>query len=203
MPKVERITEKSNYAKIIYLDDDTFFKVSNKADSRYKLAVNKEIENFDEILNFFIIPAIKHKINDLLKRKDYSESELYKRLYDYGYSSEYVMPVLEKYKKIGFIDDENYCTELIHKYSFKYGHYMIRKKILDKGIANSVFDKCYSIFIEENENCACKPIYDFLKRYDKKELMDYTSRKKIKNRLIYRGFTFEEIDDAINKILTE
>ena len=128
MPRIVDIIDKSKYAKLIYLDDNSFFKISNKGFYKYKLNKTGDLDNFDEIVQYFIYPAIKYKLASLLAKKDYSSNELYKKLYIYGYSSNFVKPVINKFIDNGYIDDRNYCENLIEMYSKRYGYYKIKEK---------------------------------------------------------------------------
>lgn len=189
---IDTIQDKTS-AKIIYLDNGDFFKLSNRAFRKYNLKPNESIDDFDDILKYYIYPAIKCKITSLLSKKDYSKDELYKKIYIYGYSNNFAKPIIEEFSSKGYIDDIEYCKNIIEYYSNKYGIYMIRQKLRERGIDSNIIDEC----LTQIDLRSSDAIFNYLKKYSVEDFGDYKFKQKLINRLLYRGFEIQEINFAI------
>lgn len=192
--KVINIIQKTKYAKLIYLDNGTFFKLGNSGFKHLKINTDNSIDNFDFIKEKFILPAIEYKITDLLMKKDYSEKELYDKLYRYGYSKEYVSSIIKFLKSKNYVNDENYCRELIENYSQRYGIYKIKNKLYEKGIPSEIIEKCFNDIEFDSIDVIKKQVASL----NINDISDYKIRKKIINKLLYRGFTMEDINEVID-----
>lgn len=197
--KVYKILDYNSYCKKILLDDNTFFKLSNKLVRLNCIKEEKEIVDFDEILHKCIYVAIRHKIIELLSKKDYSKKEILAKMYSYGYSNIYAEPIIDELTKKGYVDDKDYCLNLINSYSKKYGVHKIKAKLYEKGIEKEVISEC----LREVELGSYDVILKYLQKYDYKDLTEYKERQKIVNKLIYRGFELQDINYAIEDVVYE
>lgn len=193
------IFDANKLSKIIKLADDSFFKLSNKIFYMYDMEIGTEVEDFDVLLDKCIYPAIKYKLTELLSKKDYSTKDLYNRIKKYGYSEKYSKPIIEEFISKKFIDDIGLCNNLISLYSTKYGIYRIKEKLREKGIDKFIIEECISNANIDSHSLILK----FLTKYDIEDLVDYKEKQKIINKLLYRGFSYNDINYAIEDYLYE
>lgn len=199
-PIILSIQEKNRYTDRIVLDDDRFFKLNKKIVYRLHLQVGEPVKDWEGLVESFLTPAIKNRLKDLLMKKDYSEQELYRKLRDSGYCEELVFPAIEEFKARGFIDDYRYCESLVEAWQNRYGILKIRQKAYEKGISSDILEEVLENLIPPEESS----IFRHLEKVDADSLRnDFSYRNKIIRRLSGKGYRYEEIKEAIEKIIHE
>lgn len=143
--------------------------------------------------------SIESYILFMLNRRDYSESELRQKLSNKKYYDEDIVnEVIERFKEINYISDERCVSTLVRmSYIDLYGINKIKEKAFKRGLdIDSVIDECnnYDFF----ESCL-KFVEKKLK--DRKILNEYKEKSKFINKIIGRGFVYEQINYAIEQIL--
>lgn len=192
---VDRIIVKNKFSSVIYLEDGTFFKISNKLMNKNRIKEGKAIENYEELINRVVSVAIKHRLADLITKKDYSEAELYKKLYLNGYSNEFVVPVIDEFVKKGYIDDVMYCTDLFNLYSKKYGLKVAIQKLRIKGIKKEIIDSV----LENNNFDFNKALENYVSKYSiELKSADNKIKARAYRKLLSKGYGYDEINSYLN-----
>ncbi len=136
----------------------------------------------------------------LLSYRQRSRSELSQRLKEKGHGQEEIESLLDEFEKKGYINDSEfakmYATHLVEKKMT--GKIAVRNKFFPHNIPdhilNPIIDKLY----------VSNPSLDLVKRIINKRMQMRKRTPKEKTRLVNllkrKGFVWDEIEPAINKI---
>ncbi|MDO5695271.1 MAG: regulatory protein RecX [Eubacteriales bacterium] len=196
MPVILEIKPKNKYSVIVNLDDDRFFKISNKVLRRLHYKEGDDVEDLSELETNIIHPAIRYRMKDLLLRCDYAVEELYRKIERAGYHRSFAKPVMNEFLAAGFVDDRRYGEALIENRSKRYGPMRIRQTLYQKGLDPVLID----------ELMAERPVDDdalidkFLQKEDPLKLRtDMKLKQRVMRRLAGKGFRLEQILDGIQR----
>jgi regulatory protein len=131
-----------------------------------------------------------------------SESQVKRYLEKKGFHEEPIDHAVEKMKNYKYIDDEAYAKMILsHQINVKrVGQMAIRHALRQKGISGEISDKVLETYEEEEElQNAIKHAQKLYNRY--KNLDDkYKRKSKISQNMARRGFSWDIIEQAINRI---
>lgn len=138
------------------------------------------------------------QIIKLLTRKEYCESEIRKKLFDYGFSLEEIEPAVSLAKQRKYLSDERFTECFIRDQVFSLHGltailFKLKSKAISKEIIDSTLDK---LEIDWNKTAVD---YFIFKRY---HLTDYKkdqkNKAKIMRNMAARGFSFDSIKYCFN-----
>ncbi|WP_199611004.1 regulatory protein RecX [Flocculibacter collagenilyticus] len=137
----------------------------------------------------------------MLSQRDYSQQNLADKLLQRGASSDHVTSVIDTCIKEGWLDDERYCERFIAaRVASGMGKMRILRDAAQKGIPKNIVETCLN----------CTEIDWFqsaLTAYNRKfsgiSVTDYKDKAKCMRYLQYRGFSFDEINYAIEQAAQE
>lgn len=135
----------------------------------------------------------------LLERRDYAEGELIDKLKQKGIEEEAAAKAAERLTELGYINDKKFAAILVRHYSAKgFGPGKIRSEFIKRRVPRELWDEALSEFPESVDK-----VYSlFLKKLGTKE----RSRENISKAsasAARRGFSWEEINDAVQRLLYE
>lgn len=135
----------------------------------------------------------------LLDYRDYSYRELFKKLLGIYKNEDLCFEVMDKLVRGGLINDRRYAENLARKYIEikKFGIQRARREMYNKGIMGEVAET------------ALEPYYDYMtdnidelleKKYSRflSDADDRKSIEKVKNSLVRLGYSFDDINKAID-----
>ena len=134
----------------------------------------------------------------LLDYRDYTYSEMYKKLMENYKSSPLCTAVMKRLTEHGFIDDVRYAERMARKLVEvkKYGYRRSKREIMQKGIDQYTAEDAltpYSEVFYDN-------IMELLRTKHSRYLTDREDRKsieKVKSALVRYGYDFTEINRAV------
>ena len=130
---------------------------------------------------------IAKKAADLLARRPHFRKELELKLLKKGFSEDLVNKVLDDFQKRGYLDDSDhaflYLEELKRK---RYGKYEIIRRLIAKGLSESLVKQITSTISLENEE---RQNIRYLLNKKKFDLKDPKGLKKALSFFERRGFT--------------
>lgn len=147
---------------------------------------------------------LKNYIFWLLSRKDYTEKEMRNKIKLRGYKDPdwlnidiaVIDQVLEEIKALNYINDDKYLDRYIRlKHEYLYGESKIRFDLKSKGFKENEINNLlmnYDFF--ETAKLYQEKIFDIRKEDDIKYM------KKIKDKMLRRGFSYEQINESLKKI---
>lgn len=198
------ITEMIPYGKLkskVLTDEDFAFSVY-RGELR-KLGLEKGSEISEEMLRGEILPLLmkraKKRIVQLLKDKDYTEAELFKKLRS-GFCPACVAEEAVQWAKgKRYVDDRRYTEQFVLCHSAGKSRKRILYDLMRRGISKEQAEQ----FMDENPPDEHAQILKELKKscfLDKKG--DPKERNRILSRLIRRGYAYSEIDCALRELET-
>lgn len=136
----------------------------------------------------------------LLDYRDYTYSEMYKKLVDNYKSEALCTAVMKRLTEHGFIDDERYAEKMARKLvEIKhFGYRRSKRELMQKGINEFIADDAlepYSAAFEEN-------LMELLRTKHSRYLTDREDRRsieKVKSALVRYGYDFTEINRAVKE----
>jgi SOS response regulatory protein OraA/RecX len=146
---------------------------------KYDLKSSKTLENY---------------IIRVLTKKDYSESEIRKKaLSKYTNSEKYIDDIIAKFKGYDYIDDNRYAKSIVRqKYNSYYGINRIKSTFFEKGLDFSIVID----YIDELDFFEKALEYKEMK-YSEMDIKDYKVLSKYKNKMLYRGYSYDEINSTL------
>ncbi len=135
----------------------------------------------------------------LLDYRDYSYRELFKKLLGVYKNEDLCFEVMDKLVKSGMINDRRYAENLARKYIEvkKFGINRARREMYNKGIMGEVAETA----LEPYADYAFDNISELLEKKYIRYLDDPDDKKnieKVKNSLIRSGYSFDDINKAID-----
>ncbi len=133
----------------------------------------------------------------LLERRDYAEGELIDKLKQKGIEEEAAAKAADRLTELGYINDKKFAAVLVRHYSAKgFGPGKIRSEFIKRRVPRDLWDGALSEFPESVDE-----IYNLiLKKLGTKERNRENIRKASAS-AARRGFSWEEINDAIQRLL--
>ncbi len=131
----------------------------------------------------------------MLSARLYSEKELERKLMQKAYSESDISYAMEKLRSYRYVDDRHYSEAVARHYTRKgYGKKRIRDEFCRRGIPEEYWEQAISS-LEDSRS-----VLDsyFLRRLNNPD--DPAELRKLGERLYRRGFSWQEIMAAINRI---
>lgn len=139
---------------------------------------------------------LKNYVLWLLARQEYSKKELTNKLQAKGAPDNYIEVLLQWCEQLGYIDDARYCESFLRRQINKgLGQKRVLVEALNKGVDRAqlmqLIDTLEVDWFELAQNA-------YLKKYATTAVkLDYKEKAKRVRYMMYRGFSYEEIDFAM------
>lgn len=136
----------------------------------------------------------------LLDERDYSYIELFKKL-EANYDEDICYEVCNYLASLKLINDRHYAEKLAEHYCLtkKYGYYRAREQMRARGLSNELIDEALEPYQDGNVERICEVIAKKYARY----LGDEKGITKVKSALVRLGYTYSDINLAIEEFLQE
>lgn len=142
---VTEITELTKSKSYIIMDNGTGFALYRSELRRYRLRVGEPVADavYTEIVHTVLPKRAKLRCMNLLKQRDYTESELCRKLESGGYPDEVIRIALDYVKSYGYVDDESYAKKYVETYCDRKSVLRIETDLLKKGISRETVRNVY------------------------------------------------------------
>lgn len=142
---VREITELSKIKSNVILEDGMSFSLYKSELHRYQLKEGEPIEDavYKKLIDTELPKRAKLRCMNLLKQRDYTESELRRKLDRGGYPDEIIQTALEYVKSYGYVDDEAYVRNYLDTYREKKSMLRMEHDLAKKGIGRNTVRKVY------------------------------------------------------------
>lgn len=134
-----------------------------------------------------------------LDYRDYSAKEMREKLIGTYKNENLCKSVVKKLEECGIISDERYAEKLARRFveGRKYGFKRARREIMLKGIGEYMAEDALQIYSERfSENIEYLITTKYARLLTDRD--DRKSIEKVKNSLVRYGYSFEEINNAVN-----
>ncbi len=181
------------------VNDELIVKYRIKTGARFLPHEIKEIREKGEYL------YTKRKAFDILSRRRYSERDIREKLRKTLDKSNFIDKVISELKDLKFIDDLEYAKALIHslgvtgKRSVRY----IRDKLYHKGIRDEIIEKAIESELENYDETEIAYTLARKKHATLTKLPMLKAKKRVADFLKGRGFSWEDIRYALDRVFTE
>ena len=200
---LEKITRQKGWFELT-LDGRVSFPVNDELILKYLIRVGKqflpgEIKQIRQEGEYLFL---KKKALDALARRRLSEKELRRKLKSVPKSSTYIERLVDDLKKMGLIDDLNYAAAVIHTLQVggsKSKRY-IKSKLYQKGVDSETTDKAVEAELAEYDETEAALKIAEKKFKSVKNLPVLKAKKRIADFLLGRGFNWDDINNALDKL---
>ena len=136
-----------------------------------------------------------------LERSDRTEYEMRQKLKDREYSPEEIDAALEFLKEYHYVDDAEYARRYVRIYSSRKSVRQIRCGLEQKGVDRTLIDRALEETEVDEEAQICA--YLLKKGYRPGERMESAAYRKLTGALCRRGFSYEAVRRATNRMCEE
>lgn len=120
-----------------------------------------------------------------------------KQIRDYLYKKEFkkatILPVIEKLKEYGVIDDKIYMESYI-KSNQNFSKNKLKQKLIMSGISKDLIDEKLND-LEDEDSCLTNA-----NKFLKNKIMDQKTREKLIRRLTYLGYSWDSINSVLKTL---
>lgn len=120
-----------------------------------------------------------------------------KQIRDYLYKKEFkkatILPVIEKLKEYGVIDDKIYMESYI-KSNPNFSKNKLKQKLIMSGISKDLIDEKLND-LEDEDSCLTNA-----NKFLKNKIMDKKTREKVIRRLTYLGYSWDSINSVLKTL---
>ena len=153
------------------IDDETFKKTVKE--SMEKIAFNVAVKYASSKLK------TEKQIRDYLYKKEFKKAT--------------ILPVIEKLKEYGVIDDKIYMESYI-KCNPNFSKNKLKQKLIMSGISKDLIDEKLND-LEDEDSCLTNA-----KKFLKNKIMDQKTREKLIRRLTYLGYSWDSINSVLKTL---
>ena len=174
---------------------------------RYRLREGEPIADavYEELFHKELPKRAKLRCMNLLKQRDYTESELSRKLENGGYPDEIIQTALDYVKSYGYVDDEAYVRKYIDTYRDRKSMLRIETDLLKKGInRDTVRNICEKMDFSEEEDAELFQIRALLiKKGYREDDCTPEQRRKLYAFLLRRGYPASKIAQCMKGLSFE
>ncbi len=153
------------------IDDETFKKTVKE--SMEKIAFNVAVKYASSKLK------TEKQIRDYLYKKEFKKAT--------------ILPVIEKLKEYGVIDDKIYMESYI-KSNPNFSKNKLKQKLIMSGISKDLIDEKLND-LEDEDSCLTNA-----NKFLKNKIMDQKTREKLIRRLTYLGYSWDSINSVLKTL---
>ncbi len=204
---VTEITELTKSKSRVAFDNGMSASLYRSELRRYRLHVGELIADavYEELLHKELPKRAKLRCMNLLKQRDYTESELCRKLENGGYPDEVIQTALDYVKSYGYVDDEAYVKKYIDTYQDRKSMLRMETDLLKKGInRDTVRNICEKMNFSDEEDAELLQIQALLikKGYHEDDCTP-EQRRKLYAFLLRRGYPASKIAQCMKGLLFE
>ncbi len=196
---VERVEPVNAKKKKLVMEDGRVFALYNSELYRYKISEGCDLPDsvYAEILDTVLRKRARERMMHLLKDRDYTESQLQRKLRQGFYPEEAIEEALRFGREHHYIDDVRYARLYAEQKAGSMSRRQLAAKLSEKGIRKEIIDRIVSE-LEDSEE-------DALEKMIRRKNIDFPAlssqeRQKICVYFMRKGFTYENILKKISEI---
>lgn len=192
---------KGSTYRINFEENEPAF-INREIVSKYNLKAGVQIpeEAWQQVIYDNDFRRARERALYLLDYRDYSYIELFKKLRE-NYDEDICYDVTDNLAKLGIINDRRYAETLAEKFVDikKFGYYRAVREMRQKGISKELADEA----LEKYADSYCDRIIELLETKYFRKLESDNGIEKVKNALVRQGYSYSEINEALEEFLEE
>ena len=180
------------------LDDGSILRLGEGQVADFALYAGKELspDQAQQLADCARTDALKSKAITLLTAKPLSRKELERKLLSWEASEEETTALCDRMEQLGLLNDKSYAIQVVSHYSAcGYGVRKIRDELFRRGVPRHLWDEALS-----GANDPADAIDAFLQKKLAGQQPDPKLLKKLTDALARRGFRWEDIHSAVNRL---
>lgn len=191
-------SEKSNKKLLVLFNDGSKLSVSPSSIADFNLYSGRDLtySEYTQLKSDIDYSASKTRALRILGNRSLSTGELKKRLINKGDDENIAEQTVTWLNEIGILDDKQYALSIVKHYSTNgYGMSRIKDELYKRGIPREIWDEVLSELDESDAD-------DATESYLRKKLKgssDDSDIRRAANALIRRGFSYDQVNIAVNK----
>lgn len=195
--------EKRDRLVYIHLDERRLCALDEKTFARFPLEIGEEVEEgayMDRVCAYQMKGAWERALS-LLETCDRTQRQVEEKLIRRGVAPPAAQAVVQRLKEAGLIDDAAYARRVVQLESAQAkGRYAVKRKLMQRGVAPQQAEQALSALTQEQQQDAClEAARKLCRRY--REDPPPAARRKLGQALARRGFSWEDIGPALEKVL--
>ena len=186
---------------LVKLEDGTILRLSEAEAASFGLREGMELDSgqLEAIQAAVRRSAARRKAAELAGSRALSRRELEQKLTRKGLAKEDVQDAADWLEDLGAIDDGDYALLVARHYGARgYGPGRVRQELLRRGVPKEFWEDALEQLPEARES-----IDAYLRKKCRSAAPDERERKRLCDALLRRGFSWEEIREAWNRLGAE
>ncbi len=140
-----------------------------------------------------------HTAANVLRYRNRSRRALLERLAQKDIAEDDALYAVERLAELGFLDDGQYAESLVASYRAKgYGRVRIAHELRGHKLEEDTVEQALADFCPDEQ-----APYAYVKKQMRGKPLDQKARKKLRDGLFRRGFSWEETDGALRRYTEE
>ena len=202
MPTIQSIEKyKGSTYQVNFTEGEPAF-INSEIISQFNLRAGLELPEsaWEQVVYANAFRKARERALYLLDYRDYSYIELYKKL-ESNYDEDICYEVLDSLAKVGIIDDRRYAENLAEKLVAvkKFGYFKAVQEMRLKGISKELADEVLSAY----EDGVHDRLIELLQTKYARKLEDENGITKVKNALVRQGYSYSQINEALDEFTDE
>ena len=201
--RIDRI-EASKHKRgrvLVFLEDGACLKITEQELLDFGLRAGDELDKptLDRLKEAAGVSNVKATAADLIGKRAMSRRDLERKLQEKGASEAEARYAAEWLEAIGAINDADYAALLVrHCAQLGYGPARIRDKLYEKGVPRELWEDALDTLPDQSED-----VDRFLRSKLRGELPDEKEKKRLTDALLRRGFSWDDVRAAWNRLGSE
>ena len=203
---VTAIKDISSKRRLVYINYEPAFSLYHGEIRKFQIKEGRQLDSdsYEEITGELLPKRAIVRTMNLLQSKDYSESELYKKLKQGYYPDGAVNAAIEYVKSFGYVDDNRYAENYVNFKSGNKSRRQIEQFLNGKGIDKDIINQVCNDFYSDNEDVELNQILDQMRRkLAKQDELDYNTKMKVMGFFYRKGYSSDSVKKALDIISEE
>ena len=189
----------------IFLDGVFFSGATQETINKFNLKCGKEIDDseLEELLYEEEFSKAKDYVYKLLAKRMYTKKEIQNKLQSKKYSLKVIQNILSLMEEYRYLNDKLFAEEWVESRirSKPKGKIALKRELMQKGIDESTIEQVLESKLDESKlsESALELARHRVKYYSKDDAL--TTKRKLMDFLLRRGFDYEIINDVISKVI--
>lgn len=200
--KIIKIEKFKGQTYGVYFEEEEPVFINSEIVAEFNLKEGIDIPEsaVSEIVRANDIRRARERALYLLDAREYSYTELFKKL-EVNYDEEICYEVLNRLAELGLINDRRYAERLgeylIEKKRF--GRYRASQEMYRRGLSREIINETLDKYDEDS----VVRLYELVKEKYERYMTDEKGINKVRNALVRKGFSYDDINIVIKTVLDE
>lgn len=200
--KIIKIEKFKGQTYGVYFEEEEPVFINSEIVAEFNLKEGIDIPEsaVSEIVRANDIRRARERALYLLDAREYSYTELFKKL-EVNYDEDICYEVLNRLAELGLINDRRYAERLgeylIEKKRF--GRYRASQEMYRRGLSREIINETLDKYDEDS----VVRLYELVKEKYERYMTDEKGINKVRNALVRKGFSYDDINVVIKTVLDE